>query len=120
MWYLVHTRLSEVEMMGNWVVQPLNLLSIWTRALETEWLHDSSGLIISQWVASKDLEFNEKSWGQLVVNLAECKSINISGPFQYPLAHEVAARWNTTTGLSPGECQPPPMNFTEFPMNFAK
>lgn len=67
MWYLIHTRLSEVELTGNWVVQPLNLLSVWTRALETEWLYDSSGLIVSQWVAGEDLEFNERSWDQLVV-----------------------------------------------------
>lgn len=100
MWYLILTRLSEVELTGNWVVQPLNLLSVWTRALETEWLYDSSGLIVSQWVAGKDLEFNEKSWDQLVVNLANYKSVSISGPFQHPLAHEIAARWSTTTRRS--------------------
>jgi len=92
MWFLVQIRLREFGPTDVWVTQPLNLLSVWTRALETEWLYESTGLLISQWVEGKDLEFNGLGWSRLSSNTDLKKAVCLTGPFRQPIDHEMAAQ----------------------------
>ena len=64
-WYLIQAKFWEGPIDYKWAVQSVNLLSVWTRAAETEWLYEPRGIFISQWVDESNLEYNRKCWVQL-------------------------------------------------------
>ena len=64
-WYLIQAKFWEGPIDYKWAVQSVNLLSVWTRAAETEWLYEPRGIFISQWVDESNLEYNRKCWIRL-------------------------------------------------------